>query len=115
MRLLKRNETEFTYTGYEGKTEILKDGKHTGKFTVSYAEPVTYTGNISVPSGQDLQQLFGIETRYTHVLLMDNPDADINESGLIQWKGSVYEIKAVRPSLNVLAVALRKRIAGDDE
>lgn len=108
MKLLKRNETDFTYTAYAGKEEVLSNGRHTGKFEVSYAEPIPYRGNISVPSGQALQQLFGIETSYTHVLLMDNPDADIREDGLIQWKGYVYEIKAVRPSINVLAVALKK-------
>ena len=113
MRLLKRDLTEFTYTPYEGKTEILKDGKHTGKFTVSYGEPVPYEGDISVPSGQAQQQLFGIDTRYTHVLLMDDPETDIREDGLVQWKGKTYEIKAVRPSHNVLSVALKERIPGD--
>ena len=113
MKLLKRNTTEFTYTAYSGKVEVLNNGKHTGKFELSYADPVTYCGNISIPSGNVYQQLFGIETAYTHVLLMDNPDADIREDGLIQWKGKVYEIKAVRPSLNVLAVALRQTVQGD--
>ena len=113
MRLLRRNTTEFTYTAYSGKTEVMNNGKHTGKFTLTYADPVTYRGNISVPSGNDYQQLFGIETSYTHVLLMDDPETDIRESGLIQWKGKVYEIKAVRPSLNVLAVALKQTVQGD--
>lgn len=113
MKLLKRNTTTFTYTPYEGKTEVLKDGKHTGKFTASYGSEITYTGSISVPTGQDTQQWFGIDTKYTHILLMDNPDIDIREDGLIQWKGNVYEIKAVRPSLNVLAVALKKQTVGD--
>lgn len=114
MRILKRNAIEFTYTPCNGKTEILKDGKHTGKYEVSYGNPEDYVGNISTPSGQSQQTLFGINTVYTHVLLMDNPDADIQEDGLIQWKGNVYEVKAVRPSLNVLAVALKKRTVGDD-
>lgn len=123
MKLLKRNETEFTYTAYAGKTEIMKDqvlidgvltgGKHTGKYELTYESPVTYRGNISAPYGQDMQQLFGVNTPYTHVLLMDDPDADIREDGLIQWKDNVYEVKAVRPSLNVLAIALRKRTAGE--
>lgn len=114
MKTLRRNETTFTYTAYVGKQEKLKDGKHTGKFTEAYyADPVEYRGNIFVPSGWDYQQLFGIETRYTHVLVMDQPDADITESGLIQWKGNEYEIKAVRPSLNVLRIALRQRTSGN--
>ena len=79
MKLLTRNVKECTYTACVGKTEVLKDGKHTGKFEVSYSEPVYYKGNISVPSGQDQQTFFGIDTVYTHVLLMDNPEADIRE------------------------------------
>lgn len=115
MKLLKRNGSEFAYAAYEGKTEILKDGKHTGKFQVSYSDPKRYTGNISVPYGQAQQQLFGIETKYTHVLLMDNPEADIREGVRVQWKGNVYEVTAVRPSQNVLAVALKKLMSGDAE
>lgn len=112
MKLLKRNATEFTYSEYIGKKEIIEYGRKTGKFEKSYSEPVTYTGSISVPSGNAYQQLFGIETPYTHVLLMDNPDADIHETGIIRWKGRTYEIKAVRPSINVLAVALRQIVGG---
>lgn len=113
MKLLKRNLTEFTYEAYEGKQEILKDGKHTGKYEVRYGEPVPYTGNISTPSQMASQQWFGIETDYTHVLLMEDPNADIKETGIIRWKGNTYMITAVRPSINVLAVALRKTVQGD--
>lgn len=109
MRTLKRNEETFSFFPYKGKEEILKDGKHTGKFEVKYHPALVYEGNISTPSGLAQQQLFGIETQYTHVLLMDNPNAAISEDGLVKWKGSTYEVKAVRPSKNVLAVALKKR------
>lgn len=111
MRLLKRNTTVFDYRKYLGEEEILKNGHHTGNYAPAYDEPVQYRGNISAPSGFATDQLFGINTQYTHVLLMDDPDADISEDGLIEWKGAVYEIKAVRPSLNVLAVALKKQTA----
>lgn len=109
MRLLRRNTTAFEYRALTGEEEILKDGMHTGNMQPTYANPVQYRGNISAPSGFATDQLFGINTRYTHVLLMDNPDAPIAEDGLIDWKGATYEVKAVRPSLNVLAVALKKR------
>ena len=109
MKCLKRNMREFTYTPCLGKTEIMSGDKHTGKFTVAYGDPVSYQGTFSVPGGQANRELFGIDTKYTHVLLMDNPDADIREDGLIQYKGSVYDIKAIRDSLNVLAIALMKR------
>lgn len=109
MKLLKRNTTVFSYRKFLGEQEVLKNGHHTGNYEPTYDDPVQYRGNISAPSGFATDQLFGINTKYTHVLLMDKPDADIEETGLIDWKGAVYEIKAVRPSLNVLAVALKKR------
>lgn len=112
---LERNMQDFTYKPYLGKTEKLKDGKHTGKNTLSYGDPVDYSGNFSTPNGNVHQQLFGIETKYTHVLLMYEPDADIKKDGLVQWNGKTYEVRAVRPSLNVLTIALRQQTAGDVE
>lgn len=108
MRNLVRNEKAFTYKAFKSKTEILKDGKRTGKFTLEYKEPEEYYGNISAPSGQASQEWFGIDKNYTHVLIMHNPELDIREDGLIECEGKTYEVKAVRPSLNVLAVALKE-------
>lgn len=109
MKLLKRNMTEFEYLPGNGtETDVNDDGEHTGDFQPAYGNPVTYKGNISSPSGHTNQQFYGEEIRYTHTLLMDDPKADINEFGQIRWKGELYEITAVRPSLNVLSIALRK-------
>ena len=115
MKTLKRNERSFLYKAFLGKTERLVNGKHTGKFDITYDEPVEYSGNISAPSGQTNTDLFGIDVQYTHVLIMCDPEADIKEDGLIQWKGNEYVVKAVRPSLNVLAVALKQCVGGVTE
>ena len=104
--------TEFEYLPNNGTmTDLNDDGEHTGEFHPEYGTPVLYKGNISSPSGHTTQQFYGEDIRYTHTLLMDKPDADIDEHGMIRWKGNLYEIAAVRPSLNVLSVALR-RITG---
>ena len=87
----------------------LKDGRHSGNYKPVYGDPVQYRGNISTPSGYANPQFFGVDTEYTHVLVMDNPKANIRETGLIDWNGETYEIRAVRPSINVLSAALRKR------
>lgn len=110
MRLQRINTRKFFYRAYLGEREIIKDERHTGNTEPFYAEPVEKFGNISAPSGFSTHQLFGIETKYSHVLLMQGIDPDIKEDGLIDWNGAVYEITAVRPSLNVLAVALKKRV-----
>lgn len=109
MRLLRRNTVEFSYRKRTGETETMVGNMHTGEMKATYAEPVTYRGNISSPAGFATDQLFGLNTNYTHVVLLDDPKADITEDGLIDWDGDTYEIKAVRPSLNVLAIALKKK------
>lgn len=115
MNLQYINTQSFTYRAYEGKTEILADGRHTGNYTKTYADPVQYEGNISVPYGYAQQQMFGQDIRYTHILMMSDPTVDIREDGLVEWNNHVYEIQAVSPSLNYLAVALKRRTLGTGE
>lgn len=112
MKNLKRNETEFEYYAYTGLDSDVDEetGLHTGTPVPRYKQPVAYKGNISAPSGTTVQAFDGLEIRYTHVLLMDNPEADIHEEGYITWHGNTYDITAVRPSLNVLSVALKQRL-----
>ena len=100
----------------DGETSDLNEnGEHTGEFYQVHSEPIAYSGSISTPSGMISQNFFGTDTRYTHVLVMDDPDVDISELGMIRWKGNLYEIRAVRPSINTLSVALRKKTANNSE
>lgn len=116
MRLLKRNLTEFSYIPHLGETDIDPEtGKHTGDPVPTWGEPVPMTGNISTPSLHVNPTFYGEDIRYTHTLVMDDPDAGIDEYGEILWKGDRYEIRAVRPSLNVLSVALRKKTKDNSE
>lgn len=108
MKLLRRNLTEFAYMAYKGKEEILDYGKHTGRYEVRYGDPEIRRGMIDTPSGYAQSQFFGINPDYTHVLILDDPNADIKEAGRVVCKGVTYEIRAVRPSLNFLSVALKK-------
>ena len=108
MRLLRRNTVLFEYWSVTGTTETLVNGLHTGNRKPTYDDPVQYRGHISAPSGFATDNLFGINTQYTHVLLVDKKDADIQEDGIITFLDNVYAVKAVRPTMNVLAVALQK-------
>lgn len=115
MRCLERNKTEFEYLPFDSiGSDMNEDGEHTGEYTPGYGSPVTYRGNISTPSGHVNQTFYGQDIRYTHTLVMDNPEADIHEDGLIRWKGELYDIAAVRPSINVLSIALRKQTTEHD-
>lgn len=120
MRLLKRNATEFEYLPYMGMNDdvLLYDSDdpeaepetvHTGEFKPQYGDPVRCEGNISSPNGYVNQTFYGQDIRYTHTLIMTDNTAGINEYGIIRWKGELYDIQAVRPSLNGLSIALKKQ------
>ena len=118
MKLLRRNLTEFEYVPYEGESDIDPEtGWHTGDPKPQYGEPVQLEGNISIPSLLVNPTFYGEDIKYTHTLVMEPPDTEIEEYGLILWKGDTYSIRAVRPSLNFLALALRKQTKdhSDDE
>lgn len=112
MKLLRRNLKEMEYIPYAGETDIDPDtGRHTGEPIPSYGEPLSLKGNISVPSQYVNPTFYGADIRYTHTLLLEFPKdgTEINEYGLIRYKDDLYEIRAVRPSLNHLSIALRKQ------
>lgn len=110
MKLLKRNTVSFEYLPFTGvETDVNADGEHTGEFHQEYGTAVTYRGNISTPSGQTEHQFYGEDIRYTHTLVMDKPDVAIDEFGIIRWNGNLYDVKAVRRSLNVFSAALRQQ------
>ena len=108
MKLLKRNKTRFSYRAYKDSDE-RRDGydRHTGTYDPVYAEPVEYSGCIGLPSGNSQYTFSGVTQEYTHVMLMDDMNADIREAGLIDWNGDTYQITAVRKSENVLSAALK--------
>ena len=110
MKCLRRNMTEFEYIPYSGLTSDLnEDEEHTGEFHPVYDSPIQCKGNISVPSGYTNQTFYGTDIRYTHVLVMENNKPNITETGLVRWKGELYDVRAVRQSLNGLSVALRRQ------
>lgn len=111
MKLLRRHLSQFEYRAYLGKQEILDEGRHTGKYEVRYADPKIYRGSFDLPNGYSQYMFAGISPDYTHVLLVENPNADIAEDGLIDWKGGTYKILQVRPSYNLMSIALKKLAA----
>jgi len=117
MRLLIRNRTEFEYYAYTGVDSDVDEetGMHTGIWKPVYDDPITYKGNISAPSGSAIQAFDGLDIRYTHVLVMDNPNVDIKETGYIVWKENTYDVTAVRPSLNSVSIALHQRTVNNGD
>ena len=109
MKCLKRNMVSFKYLAYSGEeTDLNDDSEHTGEYYPAHENAKTLYGNFSAPSGQVNQTFYGEDIRYTHILVMDH-DAGIDEHGLIRKGGEDYDVVAVRPSLNFVSIALRKR------
>lgn len=117
MILLKRNLKEMEYIPYEGESDIDPDtGLHTGEPVQSYGEPIPFFGNISSPSQYVNSTFYGEDIRYTHTLAMEPTDEfEVNEYGVIRYNGDTYEIRAVRPSLNYVTLALRKQTKNNAE
>ena len=120
MQLLKRNEAELEYLPYTGLSDDQivyesddpndePEAVHTGEFHRTYGDPVQIRGSISAPSGRLNETFYGQNIRYTHTLVIGKSDTDIKESGLIRYKGELYDIQAVRPTLNATSIALRKQ------
>lgn len=126
MQPLRRNVTDFEYLPYEGMSDDVlvydeddpnaePESEHTGEYHPIYGDPVAYKGNISSPNGYVNQTFYGEEIRYTHTLVMAGRDIDIHEHGIIRWKGELYDIQAVRPTLNGMSVALKKQTVNHAE
>ncbi len=120
MRMLKRNATDFEYLPYLGMSDDVlvydsddpnaePETEHTGEFHPLYGDPIACKGNISSPNGYVNQTFYGEEIRYTHTLIMDKSETEISEHGVIRWKGELYDIQAVRPSMNAVNIALKKQ------
>ena len=116
MKCLNRNKTEFEYLPYDGtETDLNEYGEHTGELHREYGDPIPYKGNISVPSGRLNQTFYGDDIRYTHTLVMEDPDVEIEEGGQIRWKGELYDVMAVHPSMNSVSIALRRQTKVHDD
>lgn len=111
MQLLKRNLTDMEYIPYEGESDIDPEtGLHTGEPVPQYGSPIPFKGNISAPSQYVNPTFYGEDIRYTHTLMMNPPeDFTVDEYGKIRYGNDLYDIRAVRPSINYLALALRKQ------
>ena len=118
MRLLQRNCRKMEYLPFLGETDVDPDtGMHTGEPVMQYGDPVPLKGNISVPSRRTDATLYGEDVRYTHELMLPlkRNGPKIDEYGLIRFRDELYDIQAVRESLNFIAVALQKQTVNHGE
>ena len=122
MRCMVRNQSKFYYALYIGSTEIKDEyGNGTGEYEVSHSHPVIAYGNVSSARGETQVRQFGESESYDKVIVLDNPNAPINEYSIL-WVDTLphlnddgtpntphdYIVKKVAKSLNSVSLAIRK-------
>ena len=87
MRCLNRNQSSFFYALLQGETDVTDENSlYTGEKEISYSDPVEAKGNISPASGSAAAEVFGIDTAYSKILVMDDPNFPMTETSVL-WIG----------------------------
>ena len=122
MRCLVRNKSKFYYSSYIDKTEITDEyGNLTGEYELRYSKPYEGYGNVSAAQGEVQSRQFGESVKYDKVIVLDDKNTPIDEYTklwvdtlpLLTEDGTTatpydYEVTKVAPSLNGVAIAIRK-------
>lgn len=120
MRNLERNKREFTYCLYTGKTALTDtDGYETGEYKITYSEPITARGHISMATGQSNTEQFGNLDNYDKVLAIEDVNTPIDTDTVFfidkpyeadEDGNPIYDyiVRRVAVSLNQVSIALMK-------
>ena len=122
MKTLQRNKVRIFYANYLKKTPLKDEyGNLTGEYDIVYDNPVEIKANVSAARGEATTRQFGEDESYDRVIVMDDPNTQINVSSVL-WIDTLPEIKAdgstdtpydyiikqVAPSLNSVSIAVSK-------
>lgn len=84
MRSLERNKQNFYYALFLGKEEKLDEyGRHTAEYVESYSEWKPCRGNISPAKGESEAEMFGNDIQYDRIILLDDPNFEIDENTVL--------------------------------
>lgn len=114
MRTLLRNKRPLYAAKFIKNEPILDgDGFDTGEEKAVYAEPVRFFANVSPSRGETETLQFGESLEYDRVIVLESPDADIDEYSRIWFDRDPslshnYIVKAVAKSLNSLSIAIKR-------
>lgn len=117
-----RNQSTFYYALYQSKTEITDSNNHkTGRYQISYANPVKMEASISAARGTADVEQFGISLDYEKTIITGDMTCPLSESSIL-WIDKVpvideqgatttpndYKIVKVAKSINYIAYAIKK-------
>lgn len=112
MRTVHRDKRPVAYAHYEGVTEILDNGDHTGEWEVHYSEPVRTLMNVSGGRGQADVAMFGLECNFARTAVTQDLDTPF-DTETVFWvecdpdtSPYNYRVTAVARTINQVVLAL---------
>lgn len=112
MRLLRRNLKTVYWKNYVGKTQTVDEyGNRTGEYVLSYGDLIEAKMNVSASRGAASEEMFGISTNYTKVLMTSDINCSMDEHSIL-WidkpTSGPHDYVVVRKakSLNSIAYAV---------
>lgn len=94
MRIIAQHLQPIFYAKYEGQTETLEDGLHTGDYVQAYGDVQTANVYISVPKRLNAElERNGVVTPYRRTLISETDlglaETDLFSYGLAEYDGNV--------------------------
>lgn len=114
MRLLRRNLKTVYWKNYVGKTQIVdSNGLKTGEYAITYSDLYEAKMNVSASRGVASEEMFGISTNYSKVLMTADMNCSIDEHSILWIDTDTsnpynYVVVQVAKSLNSIAYAVRE-------
>ena len=110
MRSLEKNKQLMTYKLPNGTAPIKDDyGNATLEVETLYTPLMEYKANISTAVGEEVVNVFGSATEYSHVICVAEKNCPIAlEGALINFDSKQYRVAKVAKSLNGFLIAVRQ-------
>lgn len=119
MRTVQRNKRPVAYAFYNGATEVLEDGEHTGEYTVHYTEPVKALMNVSGGRGSADIAMFGLNSSYARTAVTEDLKTDFNTETVFWIENDPatepfdYRVVGVARTINQVVIALAEVHSSD--
>ena len=121
MRTTKRNKRPVAYAFYDGATEIMNNGEHTGEYEVHYTTPIKALMNVSGGRGSSDVAMFGLDSSYARSAVTEDLKTDFNLETVFWIENNPdtepfdYRVVGVSRTINQVVIALAEVNASSGE
>lgn len=121
MRTVHRNKRPVAYAFYDGATEVMENGEHTGEYTVHYTAPVKALMNVSGGRGSADIAMFGLNSSYARTAVTEDLKTDFNTETVFWIEKNPdtephdYRVVGVARTINQVVIALAEVHTSDEE